>query len=85
MDMLKVILDIEKKAQKITSSYEEIAHNEKEKTLAYIKEFEKKEEQKVNEKISVFSKQCEKELKEELKTMNYLMAEKRKTTEWRII
>lgn len=81
MDMLKAILDIEKKAQKIVDTFDLSALEENEKTIAFLKEFEEKEETKAKEEISAFYEKCEKELKEELKANCLLMAEKKEATE----
>ena len=81
MDMLKAILDIEKKAQKIASTFDLSALEEKQKTEKILEELEEEENLKVNEELSIIKIKNEKELKAELDKNFTLMTERLKAME----
>ena len=76
MDMLKAILDIEKKAQKIASTFDLSALEEKQKTNKALEELKKKEALKISKELSVIRLKNEKELKDALEKNLSLMTEK---------
>ena len=76
MDMLKAILDIEKKAQNIVDTFDSLTQEENEKTQNQLSELEEKADEEIKLQTAELEAKCEEELKSELKENAKVMQDK---------
>ena len=76
MDMLKAILDIEKKAQNIVDTFDSLTQEENEKTQKQLSELEEKADEEIKLQTAELEARCEEELKSELEENAKVMQDK---------
>lgn len=76
MDILKAILDIEKKIQDISGTYDELKQKETEKTKEILSKLEENAQKERDEAILKYKEEIEAELKRGLKENSALLSER---------